>query len=517
VYYSHGLPVLLALPLAAFVLFRGVKKIPNVLFFALVLLFSLWSLFDLILWASADPSVIMFSWSMLILLEPLIYVTAFYFVYKLLRPEPTPLFLHTLLLGATAAFAVLLPTSHAIQSFNLTNCDREVTEGVLVFYGYWFQILVVIGIIGTGLYELFFKNRHSKLLVILVVLGTLSFLLLFSLGNIVGSFSEDWAIGQYGLFGMPFFVGFLAYIMNRFQVFKTNIHLVELLITLAASLILALLFLDEIQPVRIIALITFVLFGFLGSLVVRGVRREHEQRLQIEKLAHELEAANERQVGLIHFITHQIKGFVTKSRNIFASMKEGDCGTLPDGAKPLVEEGFSSDTKGLMMIQDILNAANIKSGKVAFDMKPFDLKALIEEIVASLKPAADAKGLALNLSLGDSLTVTGDRAQLSNVYKNVIDNAIKYTPKGSVSVSLEKKDGKAVFKEEDTGVGISAEDMRRLFTEGGHGVQSAKVNTESTGFGLYIAKSIVDAHKGRIWAESEGEGKGSRFIIELPL
>jgi signal transduction histidine kinase len=73
-----------------------------------------------------------------------------------------------------------------------------------------------------------------------------------------------------------------------------------------------------------------------------------------------------------------------------------------------------------------------------------------------------------------------------------------------------------LFAIKDTGVGITPEDMQNLFTEGGHGKDSIKVNVESTGFGLYIVKQIVDAHKGRVWAESEGAGKGTQFYIELP-
>ncbi len=69
----------------------------------------------------------------------------------------------------------------------------------------------------------------------------------------------------------------------------------------------------------------------------------------------------------------------------------------------------------------------------------------------------------------------------------------------------------------DTGVGITPEDMSRLFTAGGHGKDSIHINVHSTGYGLFIAKSVVEAHGGRIWAESEGTGKGSRFVVELPL
>ena len=80
---------------------------------------------------------------------------------------------------------------------------------------------------------------------------------------------------------------------------------------------------------------------------------------------------------------------------------------------------------------------------------------------------------------------------------------------------MSKTDGKILFSVKDTGVGLSKEDKERLFTEGGKGKNSQKVNVDSTGFGLFIAKSIIEAHNGRIWAESEGEGKGSEFWVEV--
>jgi signal transduction histidine kinase len=244
----------------------------------------------------------------------------------------------------------------------------------------------------------------------------------------------------------------------------------------------------------------------------------YKHSLELARLKQELEQANERQVTLIHFITHQIKGFVTKSRYIFAGALEGDYGPLSPELKSMIQAGFDSDTQGVNTIQEILNAANIKSGKVTYTMAPFDLKALIDEIVVALKPAALAKGLTLNVACEDEqFTVQGDRAQLMNAFKNLIDNAIKYTPKGEVGMDLIKEKGKAVFKVTDNGIGITPEDMKNLFTEGGHGKESTKVNVESTGFGLYIVKSIIEAHKGRVWAESEGAGKGSTFTVELPV
>ena len=104
-----------------------------------------------------------------------------------------------------------------------------------------------------------------------------------------------------------------------------------------------------------------------------------------------------------------------------------------------------------------------------------------------------------------------------HVVRNLIDNAVRYTPRGEVIVQLECANNKAVLHVKDSGVGITEEDKLRLFTEGGRGKESVRVNVNSTGYGLFFAKQLIEAHKGTIYAKSEGEGKGSTFTVELPL
>ena len=104
-----------------------------------------------------------------------------------------------------------------------------------------------------------------------------------------------------------------------------------------------------------------------------------------------------------------------------------------------------------------------------------------------------------------------------HVIRSLIDNSIRDTPHGAITVSLAPRGKMMRFSVKDTGVGITTDDMKRLFTEGGHGKDSIKVNVDSTGYGLFIAKQVVEAHDGKIWAESEGAGKGSEFIVELPV
>ncbi|MGB3921976.1 MAG: ATP-binding protein [Minisyncoccia bacterium] len=101
--------------------------------------------------------------------------------------------------------------------------------------------------------------------------------------------------------------------------------------------------------------------------------------------------------------------------------------------------------------------------------------------------------------------------------KNPIDNSIRHTLEGGLSVNLSRKDGKILFFVKDTGVGLSEELKPKLFTQGGRDKNSIKININSTGFGLSFVKCVVEAHKGRVWAESDGPNKGSTFYMELPV
>jgi len=258
------------------------------------------------------------------------------------------------------------------------------------------------------------------------------------------------------------------------------------------------------------------LFGFVDLVAIALDKAFLYKELQIAN--RKLEVVNEQQIGLLHFITHQVKGFLTKSKYIFSEIIEGDYGAVSDGVLKMAREGLSSSTKGVITVQDILNAANIKRGTMKFDKKAFNADALVLNVIKEQEKYIKAKGLELKKTiLKTPITIHGDEGQIKHVFLNLLDNSIKYTSTGTIYISLEKQpDGKILFSIQDTGVGLTASDKGRLFTEGGKGKLSQKTNVDSTGYGLFIAKGIVDGHHGRIWAESEGEGKGSQFYVELP-
>ncbi|MBI5004351.1 HAMP domain-containing histidine kinase [Candidatus Kaiserbacteria bacterium] len=228
---------------------------------------------------------------------------------------------------------------------------------------------------------------------------------------------------------------------------------------------------------------------------------------------------SESQVDLIRSISHEMKGHLTRSQVTFASIVAGDFGEVPERLKNIADMALADTREGVETVMDILNSANLKKGTLMIEHQTFDLLESLRQSIAKFRPEAAKKGLDLrfNDKIGSCL-IEGDRAKLEHhVLRNLLDNSIHYTPKGSIEVNLTWDLTSATLSIIDTGVGISAADMSHLFTEGGKGSDSSRVNPASTGYGLYVARMVVEGHGGKIWAESDGPGHGSRFYVKLPL
>ena len=314
------------------------------------------------------------------------------------------------------------------------------------------------------------------------------------------------------------FLGMTGYAITKYQLFHIKIIATEALIGVIWLVLFSRIYAEDSVSGQIIDGLILLFMVVFGVLLIRSVEREVRQRELIEEQKKELEESNARQESLIHFVTHQVKGFFTKSRDIFSMILEGEYGPVPPAMKTVIEEGFRSDTQGVTTVQEILNAANMKKGTFSYSMAPIDFKTVVREAVEKLKGTAEGKKLSFSFACGEgSFTILGDKEQLSHAVRNLIDNSVKYTPEGSVVVELACKRDSILLSIIDTGVGLSPEDKEKLFTEGGMGKDSRLINVDSTGYGLFIVRNIVEAHHGRVWAESAGRGKGSRFFVELPM
>ncbi len=512
VYYSHLLPLVVSLFLALFIFIKNPKSLSSRWFFITTILLSVWLFSDLVLWASEKPSLIMFFWSLLVLIEPIIYVGMLFFVYAIVDKKSLSFNKKLIALGLLLPTVILTPTSLAIKEFDLTNCWREAIEGNLAFYGYAIEVIFALWILGFGLKRFFqFKDKAERAKVFLVTTGAVFFLLSFAMGNVVGSLLVDWQIGQYGLFGIPVFVAMIAYLIVKYHVFNINLMATQLLVVTLWVLTLAILFLRSIETVQIVVFATLILFTILGYLFIKSVQTEVRQR-------EELQVANKGQENLIHIMNHQIKGYLGKGKNIFNELLTDSDYALPESAKPMVDEGLRSMTEGVDFVQQVLKGSSAMSGQLVYTMNPLNFRSVAYVATEEMGELAKEKNLSIEFkSDAEEYKVVGDETQIREAVKNLISNSLNYTEHGGAKVCMKKSGRKVLLSVTDTGIGIVKEDMDRLFQKGGRGKDSLKYNVNSTGYGLAFVRGVVEAHKGRAWAESAGVGKGSTFYIELPL
>ncbi len=322
-----------------------------------------------------------------------------------------------------------------------------------------------------------------------------------------------------GPIAILFWVCIMAYSIARLGLFKVRLVAVELVVAFLWLVLVFRTFLSTSGSSLALNAGFLLLILIVGIFLIRSAIQEAEQEDVIEEQGKSLTRVNAQQEALLYFISHEIKAYFAKIEAAFASVVEGDYGSVSPAIATVATGALADVRMGTGMVMNILNASDLKHGIVGYRKSAFDFVYCVQEEAAALQKNAETKGLQLTVKLPvKPCVVLGDEEKIKeHVVRNLIDNAIRYTPAGAILVEVSASDGRVRLVVEDSGVGISPEDMERLFTEGGHGKDSIRVNVHSTGYGLYIAKQVVDAHDGTIHALSSGAGKGSRFVVELPL
>ncbi|MFZ4500210.1 MAG: sensor histidine kinase [Minisyncoccia bacterium] len=520
--YSHGIALVSALLFGILVFYKNRTLLNSILFF-IISAFSLWTLFDLMQWATNRPDVLLFFWSVNIILELLIYSAAFYLCSVFIHKHDLSVGKKILLFSPILLMLALLPTRLLLSGVDIGYCNA-VESPLVILYTYALQALIILSIFFFAAIALQKKTSVEKKESWLFVAGIIVFLLAFSSGNIIGSLTENWELAQYGLFGMPIFIGFLAYCVVRYRSFNVKMLGVQALVSGLAVLVLSLLFVRTIERVQIITAFTFVIVCGVGYALVRSVKKEIEQREQVEILAQKLEVSNEKLQSLdklktefLSLASHQLRSPLTAIKGYASMLAEGAFGKMTAKQDEGVKRIYSSAQGLVNIVEDLLNVSKIEQGGMKYELQPTDLTPIVTALYNEMKIPAEAKGLVFTLDIPnhDVFMAIVDPLKIKQVFLNLTDNSIKYTPSGFVKLFLSRKDDTILFSVADTGVGITPETKEKLFEKFSRG-EGGKLNTGGSGLGLYLAQEITKAHKGRIVIESEGAGKGATFIVELP-
>jgi signal transduction histidine kinase len=508
-----------------YVLFKGRQFLFNRLFFAISFLFALWTTINLITWTNIHSDLILFVWSFFSLILGLLAISCIYFIYVFLDKKDISVRIKAVFLALLAPIFLLASTSFNLGGFNITACDAFKFEW-LPFKIYYTSlgVLAMVWIFILLIRRYRTAAADFKKQIALMGIGIELFLFLFFVMIFLASyFTEigvlpDSQLEMYGLIGMVIFIIYISILTVRFKTFNIKIIGAQALVWALVILIGSQFFYMNQMPVfsLIITGITLLVSAVVGLIIVRSVKKEVAQKEELANLNISLQDLLKQRESLVHLVTHKVKGSFTRSKYIFAGILDGTFGDINEEVKKRAEQGLESDNMGIETVDLVLNAANLEKGTVKYEMKTTDLKGLVLESISEKKVSAETKGLKLETEIGEeTYNVSGDSFWLKEVVNNLIENSIKYTREGKITIGLTKKDNKVLFYVKDTGVGINPEDKNNLFTEGGRGKDSVKINVDSTGYGLYTVKLVIEAHKGKTWMESEGPNKGSTFFVEL--
>lgn len=217
--------------------------------------------------------------------------------------------------------------------------------------------------------------------------------------------------------------------------------------------------------------------------------------------------------------SHELRTPMTAIRSYLWMALKGRGGELNEKQSYYLNRAYKSTVRLINLVNDMLNISRIESGRIAVNIQKTDLIELVESVIGEVKPRADELGLHLTVKKRALPPVLADSDKIKEVLINLIGNSLKFTPHGgSIEVSFDVSESAVVTRVTDNGAGISAEDQKHLFQKFGFIGTSYKVNksdSQGTGLGLYISKSIIDLHKGKMTVFSDGQSKGSTFTFSL--
>ena len=217
----------------------------------------------------------------------------------------------------------------------------------------------------------------------------------------------------------------------------------------------------------------------------------------------------------VSFATHQLRTPLSGIKWLLELAGEAD--GLSDDARSYINDARQSADRLVGLVNDLLDAARLESGRVMVKAENMDLAALTRSIVAELEPLARNKSQKVSVrGDGEVTAVLADPQLIRQAVLNLASNAIKYTPAGgTISIRMQDRNGEVAWSVGDTGIGIPAADQPRLFDKFFRAGNAFSVDAEGSGLGLYLVRLIVQQSGGRVWCESQ-EGKGSTFTLTLP-
>lgn len=240
-----------------------------------------------------------------------------------------------------------------------------------------------------------------------------------------------------------------------------------------------------------------------------------ERTSELVKSLRAIEAISKTKSNFISSVSHELRTPLTSVKGFSSLLVNEKFGKLPEEARKRLLKIDENVNHLMSIVNTLLDISRIESGKMEIKIAPFEIIKLIKDVADFLSPQAQAKKIELAFELPKSLNAYLDKNLIERVLINLINNAIKFTPAGGkITLKCIQKDKQAIISVSDTGCGMEATDLEKIFQEFFRASHPSGIKIEGSGLGLSLVKKIIDTHKEKIWVESKPD-KGTTFTFTL--
>jgi signal transduction histidine kinase len=268
-----------------------------------------------------------------------------------------------------------------------------------------------------------------------------------------------------------------------------------------------------------VAFLGSLIVGLFALLAISTVRGEQTKRRLLEDANRQLRMLEAARSDFIDMVAHQLRGPLGGIRSASSMISSGDFGQIPEKAAKVSGQIQETASRLLSLSDTFLNASRIEVGMYRTARVPTDVRKEVTDIFNEMSTLATVKSLELVQDIATDIPprVKLDKEVLENALFNLVDNAVKYTDKGKVTVSCRLGKDEVLFSVSDTGPGLTQDDCRDLFRKFHRGKVGRMHQADGTGLGLYIVKKLVEAAGGTIGVQCAGLGLGTTFSFRLPF